>query len=181
MCLGFLSTAGTTFVQGSPFSSSTCGYAIPSTFWLGLVPPFCSVPTICQGHHDSVTLMAFQGLWGVGATQIQLVFMALDHLVPNCLSNPISHFCPVLTAPCPHPRLCTYLFPTPNAPFSLLSGYCQGLARACLLQEDGSGYTRRMGSPDPSHSLGHLFVIFYNIYCFQCYLNADRYVSGLSN
>lgn len=44
MCLAFISTAGTTSLRGSPFSSSTSGYAIPSTFWLDLVPLFFLPP-----------------------------------------------------------------------------------------------------------------------------------------
>lgn len=61
--------------------------------------PLISVPTNLSGTSEQVTLMASQGLqW---ATQTRLVFMALNSLVPNCLSNLVFHFCPALLPPLP--------------------------------------------------------------------------------
>lgn len=145
----------TTFVQGSPFSSSICGCTITRIFWLVLYLWFFCLyhlsVTSLQSHPNG--LSGLIGTWG--ATYTQLVFMALDNLVPNCLSNPISHFCHVLPSPTPSTSMPLHTpFPTPNAPFFLLSVYCQDPGKACLHQEGSSGYSGRKCSPDPGHSLG---------------------------
>lgn len=103
--------------------------------------PLVSAPPICQGHHHHTTLTAFQGV-----TQTRLVFMALDSVAPNCLSNPMFHSCLAPPSPLLHPCLCTPPFPTLNAPFFLLSGYHRGPGKTCLLQEELGPLQRNMQS-----------------------------------
>lgn len=133
MCLDFIlnsiPTAIIFFCRVVP--PALLSVATPSQELSDCSVPLASAPPICQGHHHHTNLTAFQGV-----TQRQLVFVTLNSMVPNCLSNPMFHSCPVLPPPPLHPCLYSPPFPTLNAPFFLRSGYHRGPGKTCLLQEE---------------------------------------------
>lgn len=143
------------FCSGSSPNPSTSELHHHKNFLIGLTP-LVSAPTNLSETPPPSHCNRLPRL--MGATQTQLVFMTLNHLIPTCLFSPIFHFCPVLPI---LPLSLTHihalahnLFPPEMPPSSFYLVTRQGPGKARFLQEDSSGHSRRICSPDPDHSLG---------------------------